>query len=258
MRHPVREKLAVLMPGSETASVGRRLYDLEGRVPYRWGPDTHIPNQLSNPRYREAPLYLGPGVWDLNGAMNIVNDKVTIIGSGSKTIFRSNKLVDRSLMEVTGDDFFLALVKFEDGGNALTSFIGGGPGVRNLYIDSCVFEFTPGATGNSLYFVNCDQVTINNCAFIFGANGAALQDCDDALITNCRSAGINRASGYSVNLLSTGTGSAATRCNDCVVMTNHFSSMGGIRYNTSGAHLVGDSGAGQPTLNNLSIGFAAY
>ena len=60
-----------------------------------------------------------------------------------------------------------------------------------------------------------------------------LLDCDDAIIENNR---MNQPGGYSgnvINLDSTGTGAADTRCNFAIVAGNHVGASGVIRYNNS-------------------------
>jgi len=240
----------------EEGGLTYRISELESRVNYAWGPDNSITAKLANPRYREAPLYLTPGTWDISSGFETFNDGEQVVGSGYYSAMTSNGA--SPMWTVTNDRTMIRGIRFTDGGYSVSRIISGSD-ADNIIIESCSFGFSS-ASGIAISLTNCDNVSIRNCSFAFGTAGIYLLDCDNAMITGNRIRGISRSAGnHAINLDSTGTGSASTRCNDCIVSGNHVSSVGSIRYNTSGAHLVGDSTvSGQAKLNNISATLTAY
>ena len=237
-----------------------RVEELETRVDYRWGPRSSVTEKLSNPRYREAPLFLSPGTWDLNSSFQTQHDGEHVAGVGYYTILRSNGATP--MWTITHDRTVIRGVRFTDNGNAVTRMISAS-GADYVTIDGCSFSFST-TSAAAIHLSDCNNVTIKNCTIAYSGSGAStgiyLLDCNNAMIENNRILGVDRgSSGIAVNLDSTGTGSPSTRCNDCIVSGNHVSSSGSIRYNTSGNHLVGDSTvSGQATLNNVSAALVAY
>lgn len=234
-----------------------RVRELEDHVDYRWDPHTSVTSKMTNPRYREAPLYLSPGTWDLNSGFSSQFAGEHVSGSGSYTVLRSNGA--STMWTISHDKAMIRGVRFFDNGKAVSRMISVS-GASSVIIDSCSFIFSSGSTGIAISLTDCDNVAIRNCNFAFGSAGIYLLDCDNAIITGNRIRGISRSAGnHAINLDSTGTGSASTRCNDCIVSGNHVSSVGSIRYNTSGSHLVGDSTvSGHAKLNNVSATHTAY
>lgn len=237
-----------------------RVSELESRVNYGWGPDNSVTSKLANPRYREAPLYLTPGTWDISAGVESFNDGEHVFGSGYYSTIRANGA--SPMWTITNDRAVIRGVRFTDNGEAVTRMIYA-LSADYVTIDSCSFSFST-TSAAAIYLSDCDHVTIRNCTITYTGSGAStgiyLLDCNNAMIENNRILGVDRgSSGIAVNLDSTGTGSASTRCNDCIVSGNHVSSSGSIRYNTSGNHLVGDSSvSGHAKLNNVSAAFVAY
>jgi len=240
----------------ETGGLDYRVSELESRVNYGWGPDSSISSKLANPRYREAPLYLTPGIWDISAGFESFNDGEHVVGSGYYSTIRANGAA--TMWTITNDRAVIRGVRFTDNGEAVSRMIYASA-ADYITIENCSFSFTD-ASGVAISFSDCDHVTIRNCTFTYGTSGIYLLDCNNAVVTGNRILGIDRSAGnHAINLDSTGTGSSSTRCNDCIVSGNHVSSVGTIRYNTSGNHLVGDSSvSGQAKLNNISATLTAY
>jgi len=258
MKVPIRD---IVVPRGYDAENDKQAYfrvkELEDHVDYRWDPHTSVTSKMTNPRYREAPLYLSSGTWDLNSGFSTKFAGEQAIGTGYYTLLRSNGAA--TMWTISHDRAAIRGIRFDDNGKTVSRMISAS-GASSVVIDSCSFVFTSGSTGIAISLTNCDNVVIRNCTFAYGSSGIYLLDCDNAVITGNRIQGINRSSGnHAINLDSTGTGSASTRCNDCIVSGNHVSSIGSIRYNTSGSHLAGDSSvSGHAKLNNVSATLTAY
>ena len=261
MKFPVKDiKSPNVDFDDDIGGLSYRVAELESRVHYSWGPDVSVTTKLANPRYREAPLYLTPGTWDISAGFESFNDGEHVTGAGYYTVLRSNGA--SPMWTITNDRVVIRGVRFTDNGESVSRMISASS-ADYVTIDSCTFSFST-TSAAAIYLSDCDHVTIRNCTITYSGSGAStgiyLLDCNNAMIENNRILGVDRgSSGIAINLDSTGTGSASTRCNDCIVSGNHVSSSGSIRYNTSGNHLVGDSSvSGQAKLNNVSAAFVAY
>jgi hypothetical protein len=217
----------------------RRVSYLEGAIPAVVGPSQSPQKVLSHPHFREAGLHLRPGTWHVNqGGFSTSNTYEHVVGSGYHTNIASNGGAS-SLWSITHDGALLENIRFTSATLAVTIV-----GADDVTIRNCWFEGT-----DMLYHIlatNADRLRIEGCLFEGGSDsGVKLTDSDDAIIVNNRILDVNRsASAYAINLNSTVDGAADTRCNDCIVVGNHVTSSGSIRYNTTGSHAVTGNNTG--------------
>jgi hypothetical protein len=239
--------------------------DLQRQADFRLTPRENPQKWQNHVHYSYGPMLLSPGQWTIQSQLEISNDNLHMKGVGYWTSLAIGGQNTTGTLLISGDNVIIENIRFtretvlptrERSGRSgtATSLVTGGNYIdvrgSNVTIRNCWIDCTNGAVG--VYARIADKLTIENC-IVDGGSGDMfyLLDCDDAIIENNR---MNQPGGYSgnvINLDSTGTGAADTRCNFAIVAGNHVGASGVIRYNNA-------TGSHQVAANNANATLTTY
>jgi hypothetical protein len=200
-------------------------------------PKDQVDTWISHPHFREAPILLDYGRWDVHSPLLMSADNTHLIGSGYHSVIRMGSANQTFAMNISGNGVVIENVRFVRD-IAPTVYLLQITG-EDVTIRNCWFE-SSGASGCILANV-ADRLTIDSCIVSGGARDMIyVLDSDESVITDNRLIPPAGYGAFAINLDSTNTAVAAQRCNDAIVANNHIGAHA-IRYNNTGVHLIADN-----------------
>ena len=218
--------------GLSKGNTEERLDAIERKIIDFVTPTQSVGLWAAHGHYKQLPLALSPGSWNLHERDIVSADSIHIVGSGFQTGLIMSPVNTTGCLSVSGSSVVIENLRFQGSTGTLLNVSGSSVTIRN-----CWFE---GSGDANCVTVTSNYFTLESCTIVGGsANMVVVANSDNAIINNNRFYPPAGFGSYGIFLSSTDPAVAANRCDYCVIVGNHMGSASvDIRYNATGNHVV--------------------